>query len=114
MRRFAPTKLDLDGKVILVTGGTGSFGRRFIETVLERSRPRKLIVYSRDELKQSEMQLDLAERFAPDQLSCLRFFLGDVRDRERLTLAMRGVQVVIHAAALKQVPAAEYNPSEWI
>lgn len=114
MHRFAPTTLDLDGKVILVTGGTGSFGRRFIETVLDRARPRKLIIYSRDELKQSEMQQDLAERFAADRLASLRFFLGDVRDRERLTLAMRGVDVVIHAAALKQVPAAEYNPSECI
>jgi UDP-N-acetylglucosamine 4,6-dehydratase len=112
--RFAPTSLDLDGKVILVTGGTGSFGRRFIETVLERSRPRKLIVYSRDELKQSEMQIDLAERFGPEKLSAMRFFLGDVRDRERLSLAFRGVDIVIHAAALKQVPAAEYNPSECI
>jgi UDP-N-acetylglucosamine 4,6-dehydratase len=112
--RFAPTSLDLDGKVILVTGGTGSFGRRFIETVLDRARPRKLIVYSRDELKQSEMQMELAERFAADRLAAMRFFLGDVRDRERLTLAMRGVDVVIHAAALKQVPAAEYNPSECI
>ncbi len=114
MGRFAPTTLDLDGKVILVTGATGSFGRRFVETVLERARPRKLIVYSRDELKQSEMQVDLAERFAPERLASLRFFLGDVRDRERLTLAMRGVDLVVHAAALKQVPAAEYNPSECI
>ncbi|MDB5448646.1 MAG: flmA [Phenylobacterium sp.] len=114
MGRFAPTTLDLDGKVILVTGATGSFGRRFVETVLERASPRKLIVYSRDELKQSEMQIDLAERFGPDQLGRLRFFLGDVRDRERLTLAMRGVDIVVHAAALKQVPAAEYNPSECI
>jgi UDP-N-acetylglucosamine 4,6-dehydratase len=112
--RFAPTNLDLDGKVILVTGGTGSFGRRFVETVLTRARPRKLIVYSRDELKQSEMQMDLAERFGPEKLGLLRFFLGDVRDRERLILALRGVDVVIHAAALKQVPAAEYNPSECI
>jgi UDP-N-acetylglucosamine 4,6-dehydratase len=112
--RFAPTTLDLDGKVILVTGATGSFGRRFIETVLRRAKPRKLIIYSRDELKQSEMQIDLAERFAPEQIASLRFFLGDVRDRERLTLAMRGVDIVIHAAALKQVPAAEYNPSECI
>lgn len=112
--RFAPTTLDLDGKVILVTGATGSFGRRFIETVLQRSRARKLIIYSRDELKQSEMQIDLAERFTPEQMASLRFFLGDVRDRERLTLAMRGVDIVIHAAALKQVPAAEYNPSECI
>jgi UDP-N-acetylglucosamine 4,6-dehydratase len=112
--RFAPTNLDLDGKVILVTGGTGSFGRRFIETVLSQWRPRKLIVFSRDELKQSEMQADLAERFGGEHLACMRFFLGDVRDRERLTLAFRGVDIVIHAAALKQVPAAEYNPSECI
>jgi UDP-N-acetylglucosamine 4,6-dehydratase len=112
--RFAPTRLDLDGKVILVTGGTGSFGRRFVETVLSQASPRKLIVYSRDELKQSEMQMDLAERFGPEKLSVMRFFLGDVRDRERMILAMRGVDVVIHAAALKQVPAAEYNPSECI
>ena len=114
MGRFAPTHLDLDGKVILVTGGTGSFGRRFIETVLTRARPRKLIVYSRDELKQSEMQIDLAERFGPETMAAMRFFLGDVRDRERLSLAFRGVDIVIHAAALKQVPAAEYNPSECI
>ena len=114
MGRFAPTNLDLDGKVILVTGGTGSFGRRFIETVLTRAKPRKLIVYSRDELKQSEMQIDLAEKFGPEKLAAMRFFLGDVRDRERLSLAFRGVDIVIHAAALKQVPAAEYNPSECI
>ena len=114
MGRFAPTNLDLDGKVILVTGGTGSFGRRFIETVLTRAKPRKLIVYSRDELKQSEMQIDLAERFGPEKMAAMRFFLGDVRDRERLSLAFRGVDIVIHAAALKQVPAAEYNPSECI
>jgi len=112
--RFAPTSLDLDGKVILVTGGTGSFGRRFVETVLMRGRPRKLIIYSRDELKQSEMVADLAERFGPEQMASLRFFLGDVRDRERLILATRGVDIIIHAAALKQVPAAEYNPSECI
>jgi UDP-N-acetylglucosamine 4,6-dehydratase len=112
--RFAPSRLDLDGKVILVTGGTGSFGRRFVETVLSSAKPRKLIVYSRDELKQSEMQMDLAERFGPEEMSRLRFFIGDVRDRERLTLALRGADIVIHAAALKQVPAAEYNPSECI
>jgi UDP-N-acetylglucosamine 4,6-dehydratase len=112
--RFAPDSLDLDGKVILVTGGTGSFGRRFIDTVLSRSAPRKLIVYSRDELKQHEMQIDLAERYGPEDMARMRFFLGDVRDRQRLTLALRGVDIVIHAAALKQVPAAEYNPSECI
>jgi UDP-N-acetylglucosamine 4,6-dehydratase len=114
MGRFSPQGLDLDGKVILVTGGTGSFGRRFIETVLERHAPRKVIIYSRDELKQSEMQVDYAERFSPEVYKKLRFFLGDVRDRARLTLALRGVDIVIHAAALKQVPAAEYNPSECI
>jgi UDP-N-acetylglucosamine 4,6-dehydratase/5-epimerase len=112
--RFEPTDLDLDGKVILVTGGTGSFGRRFVETVLARCNARKLIIYSRDELKQSEVQADLAERFPPEKLATLRFFLGDVRDRQRLILATRGVDIIIHAAALKQVPAAEYNPSECI
>lgn len=114
MARFAATNLDLDGKVIFVTGGTGSFGRRFIETVLLRAKPRKLIVFSRDELKQHEMQIELSEKFDAESLRCMRFFLGDVRDRERLTLATRGVDIVIHAAALKQVPAAEYNPSECI
>jgi UDP-N-acetylglucosamine 4,6-dehydratase len=114
LHRFADNSPDLDGKVILVTGGTGSFGKRFIETVLNRFRPRKLIVFSRDELKQHEMQIDLAEKFDARTMSAMRFFLGDVRDRERLTLAFRGVDIVVHAAALKQVPAAEYNPSECI
>lgn len=114
MGRFSPKSLDLDGKVILVTGGTGSFGRRFIETVLRRYAPRKVIIYSRDELKQSDMQLEMREQFDEATYGKLRFFLGDVRDRERLTLALRGVDIVIHAAALKQVPAAEYNPSECI
>ena len=114
MARFAPDRLDLDGKVILVTGGTGSFGRRFIHTVLSRAKPRKLIVYSRDELKQHEMQIELREAFDAETYGKMRFFLGDVRDRDRLTLALRGVDIVIHAAALKQVPAAEYNPSECI
>jgi UDP-N-acetylglucosamine 4,6-dehydratase len=114
MGRFAPEGLDLDGKVILVTGGTGSFGRRFINTVLCRYNPRKVIVYSRDELKQHEMQLEMRERFDAATMLKMRYFLGDVRDRDRLTLALRGVDIVIHAAALKQVPAAEYNPSECI
>jgi UDP-N-acetylglucosamine 4,6-dehydratase len=94
-------------KTILITGGTGSFGHECIRTLLRRCRPARLIVYSRDELKQSEM----AREFSHE---CMRYFLGDVRDRERLTLAMRGVDYVIHAAALKQVPAAEYNPTECI
>lgn len=114
MNRFRTDPGGLSGKAVLVTGGTGSFGRRFIDTVLATESPRKLIVFSRDELKQHEMQVDMAARFSPEQMSRMRFFLGDVRDRQRLTLALRGVEVVIHAAALKQVPAAEYNPSEFI
>ncbi|MFA7431378.1 MAG: UDP-N-acetylglucosamine 4,6-dehydratase (inverting) [Rhodospirillaceae bacterium] len=94
-------------KSILVTGGTGSFGRQFAETVLNRYKPRRLIVYSRDELKQFEM----AQQF---QHGAMRYFLGDVRDRARLVQAMHGVDYVVHAAALKQVPAAEYNPQECI
>lgn len=101
----------LDGKTVLVTGGTGSFGKRFIQTILERFEPAKVIVYSRDELKQFEMQH--LEPFAsyPD---VMRWFIGDVRDAPRLNRAMEGVQVVVHAAALKQVPAAEYNPFEAV
>ena len=114
MGRFAPTSLDLDGKVILVTGGTGSFGRRFVQRALAEQSPKKLIVFSRDELKQYEMQADLRARFPAEVYAKMRFFLGDVRDQSRLTLALRGVDIVIHAAALKQVPAAEYNPSECI
>lgn len=96
-----------DDKSILITGGTGSFGRRYVGTILERYQPRRLIVFSRDELKQYEM----AQEFAAP---CMRYFLGDVRDAERLNQAMRGVDYVIHAAALKQVPAAEYNPMECV
>jgi UDP-N-acetylglucosamine 4,6-dehydratase len=95
---------------ILVTGATGSFGKAFVKSVLTRYRPARLVVFSRDELKQYEMQQDPALRDNPT----LRFFLGDVRDAERLRMAMRGVDYVIHAAALKQVPAAEYNPFEFI
>jgi UDP-N-acetylglucosamine 4,6-dehydratase/5-epimerase len=94
-------------KSILITGGTGSFGKQYVKTILQRFRARKLIIYSRDELKQFEMQQDFPQ-------SCMRFFLGDVRDRDRLIQAMNGVDYVIHAAALKQVPAAEYNPMECI
>jgi UDP-N-acetylglucosamine 4,6-dehydratase len=97
----------LNGKSILITGGTGSFGRCFVRTLLERYQPKRVIVYSRDELKQFEMQQEL-----PDER--MRFFLGDVRDAERTQRAMRDVDIVIHAAALKQVPAAEYNPMECI
>ncbi|MFY9270832.1 MAG: UDP-N-acetylglucosamine 4,6-dehydratase (inverting) [Candidatus Manganitrophaceae bacterium] len=100
-------EMDLNGKTILVTGGTGSFGKRFVRRVLARSRPEKLIIFSRDEFKQYEMQ----EMFDDPSL---RFFIGDVRDKERLYRAFEGVDFVIHAAALKQVPAAEYNPFEAI
>jgi UDP-N-acetylglucosamine 4,6-dehydratase len=100
----------LDDKVILVTGGTGSFGRKFTEIVLSRYRPRKLIIFSRDELKKFEM----AQRFPRDLHPCLRWFIGDVRDRDRLYRAFDGVDVVVHAAALKQVPACEYNPLEAV
>lgn len=101
----------LNNKTILVTGGTGSFGKKFIKTLLTRYQPKKIIVYSRDELKQFEMQEH------PDFLpykKILRFFIGDVRDLERLKRAMEDVDIVIHAAALKQVPAAEYNPFEAV
>ncbi len=93
--------------VILITGGTGSFGKKYTETLLERYNPKKIIIYSRDELKQFEMQQIYNH-------SCMRYFIGDVRDQERLEQAMNGVDYVIHAAALKQVPAAEYNPMECI
>lgn len=96
-----------DNKSVLITGGTGSFGRKFTRTLLEKHKPRRIIVFSRDELKQYEM----AQEFNSPQM---RYFIGDVRDPERLQQAMRGVDFVIHAAALKQVPAAEYNPMECI
>jgi len=96
-----------DDQAVFVTGGTGSFGKSFIRALLSRYRPRRVVVFSRDELKQYEMQQSFDD-------PCMRFFIGDVRDRERLTQAMRGVDYVVHAAALKQVPAAEYNPMECI
>jgi UDP-N-acetylglucosamine 4,6-dehydratase len=99
-----------DNKSILITGGTGSFGRQYVRTILDRYQARKLIIYSRDELKQYEM----AEEFPISKYGCMRYFIGDVRDRDRLAQAMQGVDFVIHAAALKQVPAAEYNPMECI
>ncbi|MGS2720406.1 UDP-N-acetylglucosamine 4,6-dehydratase (inverting) [Paraglaciecola aestuariivivens] len=96
-----------DNKTILITGGTGSFGKRFSAYLLKHYSPKKVIVYSRDELKQFEMQQQFTS-------PCMRFFIGDVRDKERLKAAMRDVDYVVHAAALKQVPAAEYNPNECI
>jgi UDP-N-acetylglucosamine 4,6-dehydratase (inverting) len=109
----APVGTDprLDGASILVTGATGSFGHRFISTVLERYAPRRVIVFSRDELKQFDMQQ--REPFH-GRRDVMRWFLGDVRDADRLRKAMEDVDVVVHAAALKQVPAAEYNPFEAV
>ncbi len=100
----------IKGKSVLITGGTGSFGKAFVEVVLRDFEPRRLIIYSRDELKQSEMAHD--PRFAGHD--ALRYFIGDVRDKERLARAFDGVDTVVHAAAMKQVPAAESNPFEAV
>lgn len=96
-----------NGKNILITGGTGSFGHKYTQTLLSRYKPNKIVIYSRDELKQYEMQQKFND-------PCMRYFIGDVRDQDRMIRAMKGIDYVIHAAALKQVPAAEYNPTECI
>lgn len=96
-----------NNKSILITGGTGSFGKQYIKTLLEQYQPKRLIVFSRDELKQYEMEQTFNHK-------CMRYFIGDVRDLERLQQAMNDVDYVIHAAAMKQVPAAEYNPTECL
>jgi UDP-N-acetylglucosamine 4,6-dehydratase len=100
----------LDGKTVLITGGTGSFGQAFVGHALQHCRPARLVIYSRDEMKQYEM----AHVYGQDRYPCMRYFIGDVRDVDRLEMAMRGIDCVIHAAALKHVPAAEYNPMECI
>ena len=102
--------MNWQNSAVLITGGTGSFGRKFTEILLQKYRPKKLIIFSRDELKQHDMQQMYPEKAD----SALRFFIGDVRDRDRLERAFHGVDIVIHAAALKQVPACEYNPFEAI
>ena len=99
--------MTINGSSILVTGGTGSFGKKFIKLLLDQHAPRRLVVFSRDELKQFEMREEID---APN----LRYFIGDIRDEARLRRALRGIDVVVHAAALKQVPTAEYNPIEVI
>ncbi|EPY2305680.1 UDP-N-acetylglucosamine 4,6-dehydratase (inverting) [Clostridium sporogenes] len=103
----------LSDKIILITGGTGSFGKKFTEMILEKYNPKKVIIYSRDEFKQDLMKKEFLLKY-PDKVSKLRFFIGDVRDKERLYRAFNGVDYVIHAAAMKQVPACEYNPFEAI
>jgi len=102
--------MDFSNQVVLITGGTGSFGKKFTNIMLRKYHPRKLIIFSRDELKQHEM----SQIFPDTGGSPLRYFIGDVRDRERLYRAFHGVDIVIHAAALKQVPACEYNPFESV
>jgi UDP-N-acetylglucosamine 4,6-dehydratase/5-epimerase len=100
----------LNDKVVLITGGTGSFGKKATEMILERYKPKRLIIFSRDELKQFEM----AQDYPDTKYDCMRYFIGDVRDKERMNRAFHNVDYVIHAAALKQVPAAEYNPFEAV
>lgn len=101
----------LNYKSILVTGATGSFGKAFIKTVLKKyPKIKKIVLFSRDELKQFELQRSLN----PEKIKCLRYFLGDIRDKDRLMIAFRGIDIIVHAAALKQVPASEYNPFEFI
>lgn len=109
-RDFLHPAIDLNDRVVMVTGGTGSFGKHFVRLVIERYKPKKLIIFSRDELKQYEM----AQAFPQERYPFMRFFIGDVRNADRLEMAMRDVDYVIHAAALKQVPIAEYNPFECI
>ncbi|MGB8601823.1 MAG: UDP-N-acetylglucosamine 4,6-dehydratase (inverting) [Rhizomicrobium sp.] len=109
-RDFSQPWLDLNEKSVLITGGTGSFGKHFVRRAIENYSPRKLIIFSRDELKQYEMQ----QMFPVEKYPFMRYFIGDVRDRDRLELAMRDVDYVVHAAALKQVPTAEYNPFECV
>lgn len=103
----------LNNKSILITGGTGSFGKKFIERILNKYEPKKIIIYSRDEFKQDILRKQLSEKY-PILISRLRFFIGDVRDKDRLHRAFKGVDYIIHAAAMKQVPVCEYNPFEAI
>lgn len=100
----------LDGKSILITGGTGSFGKEFTKRFLNQYKPKRLVIFSRDELKQFEM----SKIYSEEEYPAIRYFLGDLRDKERLHRALEGIDYVVHAAALKQVPAAEYNPDEFI
>ncbi len=109
-RDFLNPAVDLNDRTVLITGGTGSFGKHFVKLVIARYKPKKLIIFSRDELKQYEM----AQIFPQEKFPFMRYFIGDVRSRDRLEMAMRDVDYVVHAAAMKQVPIAEYNPFECI
>jgi UDP-N-acetylglucosamine 4,6-dehydratase/5-epimerase len=109
-RDFLNPMMNLNDKTVLVTGGTGSFGKQFVKLIAQRFKPRRLIVFSRDELKQYEM----AAEFPQDRFPFMRYFIGDIRNRDRLELALRDVDYVVHAAAMKHVPIAEYNPFECI
>ncbi len=109
-RDFREPRFDLNGKTILITGGTGSFGHSLVELIIKEHQPKRVIIFSRDEFKQYEMGL----RYSPKKHPFLRFFIGDVRDQQRLEFAMRDVDLVVHAAAMKQVGASEYNPFECI
>ncbi len=100
----------IEGSSILITGGTGSFGKKFVEYILSKTNPRKLVVFSRDEMK----QFDMSELYPERNFPCIRYFLGDVRDKERLIRATSGIDIIIHAAAMKQIVSAEYNPTECI
>lgn len=110
MRNFESESINFDGKSILITGGTGSFGKQFAQFILENFKPKRLVIFSRDEMKQYEME----QRFSPNEYPCLRYFIGDVRDRDRIFRACANVDLVIHAAAMKHILAAEYNPTECI
>ena len=100
----------INDKIILITGGTGSFGKKCVDVILKEYKPKKLIIFSRDELKQFEM----SAKYSKEKYPCIRYFIGDVRDKERLNRAFQGVDIAIHAAAMKQVPTAEYNPFEAV
>lgn len=108
--RFQNPMIDLDGKAIFITGGTGTFGKALADRILQKFKPRRLVIFSRDEMKQYDMRQDA--RFTNQE--CMRYFIGDVRDKDRLEMAMSNIDFVVHAAALKQVGAAEYNPFECI
>ncbi len=110
LKNFLIKKPELNNKTILITGGTGSFGNQFVQAIVDHYSPKKLIIFSRDELKQYEM----AQKFPDSKYSFMRYFIGDVRDYSRLEMALRDVDIVIHTAALKHVPIAEYNPYECI